>query len=275
MMPRLTRLFFRAILVTALLAGLAGCTGLRIDDSVNAVGQDDRVQFIVLHYTALSREASLRALSRGPVSAHYLVTDDADPHVYRLVPESRRAWHAGVSSWYGRTDLNSSSIGIEIVNPGWVQGADGQRRWAPYSAAQVRTVIALLKDILQRHPIAAQNIVGHSDIAPQRKQDPGPMFPWRTLATQGLGRWFDEAAAARAAQQYALAGAPNASWFQQQLRRIGYDTPQTGSFDAATRTVISAFQMHYRPSNVSGDPDAQTAGILSVMPTSASAAPPR
>ncbi|MFC4274982.1 N-acetylmuramoyl-L-alanine amidase [Achromobacter aloeverae] len=310
---------------------LAGCArrwpaGLDVDTSISAVSQDSRVRFIVLHYTDGSEAASLRTLSRGDVSAHYLVSDEdtgaGRVRVYNLVPEARNAWHAGDSSWFGRTALNNASIGIEITNGGPIPGsgslapprsATGQTTggqpsleqpsvsrspprespfrqpspgqpagqppsmeqppawqppiWQPYTEAQIRAVILLVRDIAQRHGVRPENIVGHSDIAPQRKTDPGPLFPWRRLAQAGLGRWYDEAAAQAATRRYAIDGAlPDASWFQDELARVGYDVPRTGAYDAATTRVIAAFQMHYRPARYDGVADAETAAILSVLP---------
>lgn len=252
-----------AVLAAAGLALLlSGCaTGpVPIDRSVRAVSQDSRVRYVVLHYTALPAAESLHVLATEGVSVHYLITDSSPPHVYQLVPETRRAWHAGDSSWYGEISINNSSVGIEIVNLGNTTGA-----WQPYTQGQIQTLILLLRDIVQRNGIEPQNIVGHSDIAPQRKVDPGPLFPWRLLARQGLGRWYDEAAETAALAQLQSGPLPDVAWFQQQLQRLGYDCPQDGQFTPATRRVIAAFQMHYRPSNYDGVPDAETATIMMAM----------
>jgi N-acetylmuramoyl-L-alanine amidase len=251
-----------ALAAAGLAALLAGCaTGpVPIDDSIHAVSQDSRVRYVVLHYTALPAAESLRVLSTGQVSVHYLITDSTPPHVYRLVPETRRAWHAGDSAWYGEISLNNTSVGIEIVNPGNSTGA-----WQPYTQGQIDTLIPLLRDIVQRNGIEAQNIVGHSDIAPQRKVDPGPLFPWRLLAQQGLGRWYDATAQAAALAQLQAEPLPDAAWFQQQLQRLGYDCPQDGQLTPATRRVIAAFQMHYRQSKYDGTPDAETAAIMMAL----------
>jgi N-acetylmuramoyl-L-alanine amidase len=251
-----------AWIAPALAVLLSGCaTGpVPIDRSIHAVAQDSRVRYVVLHYTALPDAESLRVLSTQDVSAHYLITDDKPPHVYQLVPETRRAWHAGDSSWYGEIALNDSSVGIEIVNLGNSTGD-----WQPFTRGQIRTLIALLRDIVRRNGIEPQNIVGHSDIAPQRKVDPGPLFPWRLLAQHGLGRWYDEAAEAATLAQLQAGPLPGVAWFQQQLQRLGYDCPQDGLLTPATQRVIAAFQMHYRPSNYDGMPDAQTAAIMMTM----------
>lgn len=253
---------------TAFAALLAACSGphppgLRLDRSIRAQGQSSRVEFVVLHYTSTTNARSLELLSRHQVSSHYLITDEPQPRVYQLVDESQRAWHAGASHWYGRTWLNAASIGVEIVNAGLDPAA---QRWAPYADAQIETLRRLLSDIVQRHGIAPHNIVGHSDIAPQRKVDPGPLFPWKQLAEAGLGRWYDAAQASRQQAEFERSALPGAAWIQEQLARAGYETPRSGQLDAATRNVIAAFQMHYRPRLHDGTPDAETLGILMSLP---------
>jgi N-acetylmuramoyl-L-alanine amidase len=244
---------------------LAGCaSGPRIDTSHASVNYDSRIQFVVVHYTSASLERSLQLLTHGEVSSHYLIGDDNNATIYKLMDEGLRAWHAGESEWQGRTWLNSSSIGIEIVNPGFKENPDGSRLWYPYSEAQIESLTFLLKDISKRYAINPRGIIGHSDIAPLRKLDPGPLFPWKRLAAAGLGIWPNEQAVAR--QQAQFNGAlPSIGWFQGQLARLGYATPQTGELDVATRHVLSAFQMHFRPSRFDGLPDAQTAALLLVL----------
>ena len=180
-----------------------------------------------------------------------------------LVDENLRAWHAGESEWQGRTWLNSSSIGIEIVNPGYRDTPTG-KLWYPYTEGQVQALIVLLKDIVKRNNIDPRDIVGHSDIAPLRKVDPGPLFPWKRLADEGLGIWPDANAVAQR-QASMMDNLPSVTWFQQQLAQLGYGTPQTGELDVATRHVLAAFQMHYRPERFDGQPDVQSAAILQVL----------
>jgi N-acetylmuramoyl-L-alanine amidase len=243
---------------------LAGCaSGPRFDTSHPSANYDSRVQFVVVHYTNASLERSLQLLTHGEVSSHYLIGDDKGATIYKLMDENVRAWHAGESEWNGRTWLNSSSIGIEIVNPGFKDTPTG-RVWYPYTEDQVQSLIVLLKDISKRHGIKPRDIIGHSDIAPLRKLDPGPLFPWKRLAAEGLGIWPNEQAVAR--QQMLFAEQlPSISWFQAQLARLGYASPQTGELDVATRHVIAAFQMHFRPARFDGTPDAQTAALLLVL----------
>jgi N-acetylmuramoyl-L-alanine amidase len=259
----------RRLSLFLLIAFLAGCASrgpYELNDSLKANGQNSRVEMIVLHYTASSKPTALMVLTNRDVSAHYVVTDDSSPVVYRIVDENRNAWHAGESSWYGRTYLNNRSIGIEIVHPGWERNNSGNMG-APFPPAQMNAVIALTKEIAKRHDIKPENIIGHSDIAPLRKQDPGPSFPWKQLAQSGLGRWFDEAAATKYEADFNKKGLPDAKWWQGQLKRVGYAVPDTGVMDTNTRHVIAAFQMHYRPDMVNGKPDAQTAGRLLALPT--------
>ncbi|TPG87634.1 N-acetylmuramoyl-L-alanine amidase [Pseudomonas mandelii] len=244
---------------------LAGCaSGPRFDTSHPSANYDSRIQFVVVHYTTASLERSLQLLTHGEVSSHYLIGDDKGATIYKLMDENLRAWHAGESEWQGRTWLNSSSIGIEIVNPGFKELPSGGRFWYPYSEAQVQSLIVLLKDISKRYAINPHSIIGHSDIAPLRKLDPGPAFPWKRLAAEGLGIWPNEQAVTRQQAQFEVQ-LPTISWFQAQLARAGYPTPQTGELDVATRHVIAAFQMHFRPSRFDGTPDAQTAALLQVL----------
>ncbi|AHV94106.1 N-acetylmuramoyl-L-alanine amidase [Bordetella holmesii] len=256
-MPRLA-----AALVTCLM--LAACAST-VDRSVTATGQSSRVRYIVLHYTTADDAESLRLLSQTQVSAHYLVSARPDARVYQLVDENRSAWHAGASRWFEQNSLNFTSIGIEIVNAGWQKQADGTLLYAPYLPAQITALSHLLREIAGRHGIRPENIVGHSDIAPQRKLDPGPAFPWRALAQEGIGRWYNEDEAATQLLRLQSASLPDVAWFQTELARLGYDTPRHGKLDRATRNVLTAFQMHYRPTHYDGQPDAETAAIMKAM----------
>jgi N-acetylmuramoyl-L-alanine amidase len=254
----------KAFGLVALLLLVAGCaSGPEIDTRYSAVAQDSRAQFIVLHYTSTDFEHSLELLSRGEVSSHYLI-DRAPAKIYRLVDENRRAWHAGESEWQGRTWLNSSSIGIELVNPGYEQTADGRRLWYPYPEPQIDALILLLKDIMQRHGLKPGAIIGHSDIAAQRKVDPGPLFPWKRLADAGLLPWPDARLVAAHREVFSRA-LPATEWFQTQLAQQGYRVPRHGMLDEETRNVIAAFQMKYRPARFDGMPDAETAAILAAL----------
>jgi len=258
----------KKILATLMLALLTGCaSGPWIDRSLSARGQSSRVKFVVVHYTVSDLPLSIKVLTQEVVSSHYLLSDEASPVIYQLVDETRQSNHAGVSSWKNYTLINGSSIGIEIVNPGFTETPQG-RVWHPYPQAQIDKLIALLKVIVKRHQIAPENILGHSDIAPQRKQDPGPLFPWQQLALHGLITWPDAAKVAAARDVYTQQ-LPDVAWFQKKLATHGYQVPQTGELDAATRNVVTAFQMKYRPMTIDGTPDAETAALLDVLTTPA------
>lgn len=204
---------------------------------------DFAIDMVILHYTGM--QTATAALDRmcdaaADVSAHYMV--DEDGTVYRLVPEDRRAWHAGVSYWQGATNINDRSIGIEIVNPGH---EFGYRR---FPEAQMTAVEQLLSDIVSRHGIARVRIVGHSDIAPSRKQDPGELFDWQRLAAAGLAIWPDTAADPVRPEDTASA-----------LEQIGYD-PKVPLSDAVT-----AFQRRFVPHAVSGEADLRTRAMIAAV----------
>lgn len=254
-----------AIVMSLLLAACATTTpgGIPIDTRYSARGQDSRAMFLVIHYTVADLPQSIKILTEQEVSVHYLVGDEVPPVIYRLVDESRRAWHAGPSYWKGSAMLNASSIGIEIVHPGFRNTPQG-REYLPFPKSQIDALIPLVKDIVKRHEIRPDRILGHSDIQPQSKEDPGPTFPWKRLADEGLIPWPDAArvAAQRAAYDSAL---PDVAWFQDQMGWLGFHVPRTGVLDETTKRVLQAFQMRYRPANYDGQPDAETAALVQVL----------
>lgn len=271
---------FFTLLPVACAALLGGCATGRIDrgtyiadTSHHAVSHDSRIRFLVLHYTALDDADSLCVLTTQAVSVHYLVprhlqTDGgrgggAKPVVFALVPESERAWHAGDSRWQRAADLNDSSIGIEIVNLGPLD-ADA-RTWEPFTPEQIDAVIRVASDIVTRYNIAPTRVVAHADIAPQRKDDPGPLFPWRELAQAGIGAWPDDADVARHMAGRDPKAPADVLGLQQKLAAYGYDVPTTGVLDAPTRRVLRVFQMHFRSSDFAGDADAQSDAIISAL----------
>jgi N-acetylmuramoyl-L-alanine amidase len=211
---------------------------------------------LVLHYTGMeSGEAALARL-RDPearVSSHYMVEEDG--RIFRLVPEERRAWHAGVSFWKGEEGVNHASIGIEIVNPGHEFG------YRPFPPAQIDAVIALVADIRTRWSIDDGRILGHSDVAPARKQDPGELFPWKQLAQAGHGIWAE---ADPAPGDPLVEGAEGVGVFALQagLTRLGYDCAPSGRFDQATREIVSAFQRHWVQTRWDGVADGLTRATL-------------
>jgi N-acetylmuramoyl-L-alanine amidase len=211
---------------------------------------------IVLHYTGMQTGEAALARLRDPeakVSSHYLVEEDG--RVFRLVPEERRAWHAGVSSWKGQTDINARSIGIEIVNPGHEFG------YRAFPEAQVAAVIALVAEIRGRWKVEDGYIVGHSDVAPDRKEDPGELFPWKRLAEAGHGLWIEPPAAPGDPLGEGEEGA-GVFALQAGFTRLGYDCAPSGVFDAHTTSVVRAFQRHWRPDKVDGVADGETRARL-------------
>lgn len=211
---------------------------------------------IVLHYTGMpTGDAALARLcdSAAKVSSHYLVEEDG--RVFRLVPEERRAWHAGVASWKGERDINGRSVGIEIVNPGHEFG------YRPFPEAQVAAVIALLGEVRSRWQVVDGDIIGHSDVAPERKDDPGELFPWKRLAQASHGLWVEPPAAPGAPL---AEGAEGAGVFALQagLTRLGYDCAPSGMFDTHTTAVVRAFQRHWRPALFDGIADGETRARL-------------
>ena len=221
---------------------------------------------LVLHYTGMQTAAE--ALNRlcdpaAQVSAHYTV--DEDGTVYAHVPEERRAWHAGVACWQGETDVNGASIGIEIVNPGHEFG------YRPFPEAQMQAVLALTKATVERYRIRPLRVVGHSDVAPERKTDPGELFDWPMLAAAGVGFWPD-AGIVRAR----LEAQPEAErdTIGRNLKRIGYRWPEepgtAGAADARGQAaVLAAFQRRFRPGAITGAVDRETAALAAVVATAA------
>ncbi len=209
----------------------------------------DPVDMLVLHYTGMKTGEEALARLCDPlakVSAHYTI--DRDGTVYAHVPEARRAWHAGLSFWAGVRNVNARSIGIEIVNPGHEFG------YVPFTDDQIAAAIDLASGILARHPIPQRNVVGHSDVAPMRKQDPGELFPWARLAEYGIGLWPPSAARGGVVAQSATEGA-----FRENLTRYGYDP------EAPPKDAITAFQRHFRPRRVDGVADGECALLLAEL----------
>ncbi len=213
------------------------------------------IDTLVLHYTGMrSAQAALDRL-RDPaarVSSHYVVEEDGA--IWRLVPDARRAWHAGVSFWRGHTALNDRSLGIEIVNPGHEFG------YRPFPVLQLAAVCDLCLDLLGRHPIPPRNIVAHSDIAPERKEDPGELFDWPALAANGVGLWPE------GVPDRGTGGSPRDAAALREVRAalgdIGFRVAPEGAADAALAAVLRAFQRHWRPEAITGEADAGTLARL-------------
>jgi N-acetylmuramoyl-L-alanine amidase len=219
---------------------------------------DAPVDMLVLHYTGMETGAAALARMCDPaakVSAHYMIEEDG--RIFRLVREDCRAWHAGVSSWRGNTDINARSIGIELVNPGHEFG------YRDFPEAQIAALVELSRGILKRHPIPARNVVGHSDVAPARKTDPGERFPWRALAQAGIGLWPGPVKVPPTAESFDPDDAGGAiAQAQRQLQAYGYGIEDTGIFDTPTVEVVTAFQRHFRPSRIDGLLDGETMALI-------------
>ncbi len=217
------------------------------------------VDLLVLHYTGMPTTAE--ALDRlcdpaAKVSAHYLI--DEDGAAYALVPEARRAWHAGAAWWRGERDVNGCSLGIELANPGHEWG------YRPFPEPQMAALIALCAELLARHPIPPERVLGHADVAPGRKRDPGELFDWGRLAAAGIGLWPDADFRPSANAETLGPGAAGGAVLDLQLAldRFGYRVEGTGTFDQATVDAVTAFQRHWRPRRVDGIADGESQSLL-------------
>lgn len=268
------RRFFWLVAAALLLAGCAGEKGIvekegyQLDTRRQAQAAYPRIKVLVIHYIADDFDSSLATLTDKQVSSHYLVPAvppryNGKPRIWQLVPEQELAWHAGISAWRGATRLNDTSIGIELENRGWQKSA-GVKYFAPFEPAQIQALIPLAKDIIARYHIKPENVVAHADIAPQRKDDPGPLFPWQQLAQQGIGAWPD----AQRVNFYLAGRAPHTpvdtASLLELLARYGYDV-KPDMTPREQRRVIMAFQMHFRPTLYNGEADAETQAIAEAL----------
>ena len=259
----------------------AGCANQAVVDAPSS-NQNGRIRYLVIHHTTENFAASLALLtepSDNPVSAHYLLPEPGDEtytarslRVYRLVPESRRAWHAGESYWNGEESLNDHSIGIELVNrtyclespDGGAPGTDPEKLcfYPDFAEPQLAMLFDLIAGIVQRHPdIDPTAIVGHADVAPQRKVDPGPRFPWQRLYRLGYGAWYDDETVVKYWHRF-RESLPTVALVQRALYEYGYQIELTGVADRQTALVLQAFQRHFRPMATSGAVDADSVAVL-------------
>jgi N-acetylmuramoyl-L-alanine amidase len=249
---------------------------------------------LVIHYTQCSTEEALKLLT-GSVSAHYVVPPEGR-FIYKLVDEKKAARHAGISHWRDKDNLNTHSIGIEVVNWGYTYGwmppepsnqmlkSVWQRcmhwnqhvgdfltqkkipwfpkRWLPFPPQQINAIVQIAQQILTNWPIDPDKVVGHADIAPQRKTDPGPLFPWNQLAARGIGAWPD---VSKPRVDSDKPREVNVAWMQKSLQEWGYQVPRTGVLDPETRNVVRAFQMHFRPEKCDGLIDLETMDRLDAL----------
>jgi len=278
-----TSLVWLALPLMAACSTTAGKT-----QTIPSENYNGRVSILVIHHTSANFEDSVNILTKpssNSVSSHYLVPDPSDEsfkkgelEVFELVPESERAWHAGRSYWDGKSALNDHSIGIEVVNQTYCVKADAPsdesgsalnvrsaKRFCFYPdfpESQIEILVPLIDGILKRHPrITPTQIVGHSDIAPDRKIDPGPRFPWHRLYKLGYGAWFDDDVAVKYWNRFLADPVPLTN-VQMALSAYGYKIEETGILDTQTRNVLQAFQLHFRPSEITGEPSTETVAIL-------------
>ncbi|EPJ5579585.1 N-acetylmuramoyl-L-alanine amidase [Citrobacter farmeri] len=262
------------VALALLLTGCAGEKGIidregyQLDTRHQAQAAYPRIKVLVIHYTADDFDGSLATLTDKNVSSHYLIPavpplHRGKPRIWQLVPEQDLAWHAGISFWRGATRINDTSIGIELENRGWQKSA-GEKYFAPFEPSQIQALIPLAKDIIARYDIKPQNVVAHADIAPQRKDDPGPLFPWQALAEQGIGAWPD----AQRVTFYLAGRAPRApvemTSLLDLLARYGYEVKPDMTAREQHR-VVMAFQMHFRPALWNGVADAETQAIAEAL----------
>lgn len=255
---------------------IAGCTAskkiYKIDsEKYIAKGKNERIQFIIIHYTAGSNEASIKELISERASSHYLIPSGKDEKIYNLVPENERAWHAGVSSFRGRTNINDTSIGIEIVNEGIYKEYrnyptyNTYDHYVEYEKMQIEKVAQLVKDLSLRYKIPARNILAHSDIAPSRKKDPGAKFPWKKLYDEyGIGAWYEEEDKLFF-MNYDEYNSKTISEIKKELKDYGYDINESDEWDKVSRDVVYAFQLHFNPKNLTGEMDLETYAILKAL----------
>lgn len=269
-MKGLVKLIALALLLTGCASekGVVDKAGYQLDTRHQAQAAYPRIKVLVIHYTADDFDASLATLTDKHVSSHYLIParpplHKGKPRIWQLVPEQDLAWHAGVSFWRGATRINDTSIGIELENRGW-QKIAGSKRFTPFEPQQIAALVPLAKNIIHSYNILPQNVVAHSDIAPQRKDDPGPLFPWQALAQQGIGAWPDESRVAFYLNGRDPATPVDPAQLLDLLSRYGYEVKPEMT-PAQKKRVIVAFQMHFRPARWDGVADAQSLAIAEAL----------
>jgi len=269
-MKGLFNLIALALLLTGCASekGVVDKAGYQLDTRHQAQAAYPRIKVLVIHYTADDFDASLATLTDKHVSSHYLIParpplHKGKPRIWQLVPEQDLAWHAGVSFWRGATRINDTSIGIELENRGW-QKIAGSKRFTPFEPQQIAALVPLAKNIIHSYNILPQNVVAHSDIAPQRKDDPGPLFPWQALAQQGIGAWPDEKRVAFYLNGRDPATPVDPAQLLDLLSRYGYEVKPEMT-PAQKKRVIVAFQMHFRPARWDGAADAQSLAIAEAL----------
>ena len=236
-----------------------------VSDVIPSANYGDRAKdrapdMILLHYTGMPdvEGALARLCTAGTdVSAHYVVLEDG--RIVQCVPEARRAWHAGASSWAGEEDVNSCSIGVEIINRGHDWG------YPEFPLRQIAAVIALCRGIMLRRKVPSHRVLAHSDVAPARKQDPGEKFPWHSLANSGVGHWVQPSPVVRGETMKLGSISDDVASMQIAFARYGYSIPTHGKYDGPTMEVVTAFQRHFRPVRVDGVADHSTLNTLQAL----------
>ncbi|MGL4402521.1 MAG: N-acetylmuramoyl-L-alanine amidase [Fusobacteriaceae bacterium] len=247
-----------------------------------AENYDNRIKGVVLHYTAIDNEKSIRALTKGKVSSHYLITDRTEDPIYSLVADEQRAWHAGKSEFLGRKNLNDSTIGIEIVNLGYKLSKEQlhpqvkilktgeeafieKELFQEYTQIQIEKVGFLVKLLVEKYGITPKMVVGHSDISYSRKKDPGPLFPWKYLYDNyKVGAWYgySDKLFYMNVDKFSKLSVMD---IKKEFKKYGYEIPETEVWDVASVQAVYAFQMHFRPENIDGVVDLETYAILKAL----------
>ena len=239
-------------------------------NSYVATGKNERIQFIVVHYTATDNLGSIKELTSSRVSSHFLVLDEEDNKIYSLVPLEQRAWHAGASSFRGRTNINDTSVGIEIVSDGIAKEYRNNPyplydHYVEFKPIQIEKTAQIIKYVAEKYNIPAKNIVAHSDIAPGRKKDPGAKFPWKELYDKyNIGAWYDEADKQSFMNEEKFK-ATSIREIKDELRKYGYEVNRLDEWDKESKNVVYAFQLHFNPKNLTGEMDLETFAILKAL----------
>jgi len=237
-----------------------------------ATGKNERIQFIVVHYTAIDNAASIKELTTNKVSSHFLVLDEDDNKIYNLVPLEQRAWHAGASAFRGRTNINDTSVGIEIVSDGIAKEFISDPNpyhpydhYVDYKPIQIEKTAQIIKYVAEKYNVPARNIVAHSDIAPSRKKDPGAKFPWKELYDKyNIGAWYDETDKQEFMDEEKFK-ATSIREIKDELRKYGYEINRLDEWDKESKDVVYAFQLHFNPKNATGEMDLETFAILKAL----------
>ncbi len=237
-----------------------------------ATGKNERIQFIVVHYTATDNVGSIKELTSSRVSSHFLILDEDDNKIYSLVPLEQRAWHAGTSSFRGRTNINDTSVGIEIVSDGIAREYRPDPNpyhpydhYVDYKPVQIEKTAQIIKYVAEKYNVPARNIVAHSDIAPSRKKDPGAKFPWKELYDKyNIGAWYDETDKQEFMDEEKFK-ATSIREIKDELRKYGYEINRLDEWDKESKDVVYAFQLHFNPKNATGEMDLETFAILKAL----------